>query len=114
MKKDYAVHPGKTMKYLLLSIGKNQKWLSEQMGMSKVVISELINGKRNVTPAIAIAFEKATSFSADTLIKIQAEYDLFQERVKEDNELSNKTILSSENSDDTKTFVKKKSSISLV
>ena len=88
MNKDYAVHPGTTIKYVLMSIGKNQKWLSEEMKMSKVVISELINQKRNVTPAIAIAFEKATSYPAETLIKLQAEYDLFQERIKEEKHLT--------------------------
>ena len=83
MEKDYAIHPGTTMKYILISMNKNQKWLSEKMNMSKVVISELINGKRNVTPAIAIAFEKATKHPANKLLIMQAEYDLYKERMKE-------------------------------
>lgn len=88
MDKNYAVHPGLTIKYILISMGKNQKWLSEQMKMSKVVISELINQKRNVTPAIALAFEKATSYSAENLLISQAKFDLYQERMKINNDKS--------------------------
>ena len=80
MQKDYAVHPGKTIKYILTSMGKSQKWLSEQTRINKTIINELINGKRDVTPEIAEAFEKATSFPADTLINIQTEYNLFKEK----------------------------------
>ena len=82
MNKDYAVHPGVTMKYILISMGKNQKWLSEQMNMSKVIISELINQKRTVTPRIALAFEKATTYPAEKLLMLQVEYDLYNERMK--------------------------------
>lgn len=114
MSKDYAVHPGTTMKYILMSMGKNQKWLSEEMGMSKVVISELINQKRNVTPAIALAFEKATDYPADKLLKMQAEYDLYQERIRENKNLTQKYESTNGNDDFTnslevKVFVKNKS-----
>jgi len=81
---NYAVHPGNTIKYLLISMGKTQKWLSEEMNMSKVIISELINGKRNVSTAIAVAFEKATGFSAEKLLKMQLDYDLFIRTVSDE------------------------------
>ena len=79
---NYKLHPGTIIKYILISMGKKQKWLATEMNMSKVVINELIHGKRNVTPQIAIAFEKATEYSADKLLKAQAEYDLYVERKK--------------------------------
>lgn len=108
MKKDYAVHPGTTMKYILMSMGKTQKWLSECMNMSKVVISELINQKRNITPAIALAFERATGYPADRLLKAQAEYDLYQERIKEAQHLTqiyNSNVSNSNSSVELKTKV---------
>ena len=111
--KNYAVHPGITMKYILISMGKTQKWLSEEMNMSKVVISELINQKRNVTAMIAIAFEKASGYPADKLLKIQAEYDLYQERIKENRMFNQKTMISDDSEGDTKVFINKKSTMNL-
>jgi len=77
MEKNYRVHPGAVMKSILLSLGKNQKWLAAEMGMNKTVISNIINGKRKVTKNIAISFEKATGYPAANLISAQTEYDLF-------------------------------------
>jgi len=100
---NYTVHPGTVMKTILLSMGKKQKWLAEEMKMSKVVISELINQKRNVTPQIAISFENATGYPAQTLLRMQADYDLFNaikkdmnvdikvENVKEEDYFTHKT-----------------------
>lgn len=81
---NYVIHPGLMIKTLLQSIGKTQKWLAKEMNMSKVVINELIHEKRNVTPKIAIAFEKATGYPAERLMKLQLEYDLFKERKKDE------------------------------
>lgn len=83
---NYAVHPGSLIKMLLMSSGKKQKWLSNEMGVSKVVVSELIHGKRSVTPQIAIAIEKAIGYSAENLVRLQGEYDLFIEKQKDVNE----------------------------
>ena len=85
---NYAVHPGSLMKMLLMSSGKKQKWLSNEMGVSKVVVSELIHGKRSVTPQIAIAFEKAIGYPAENLVRLQGEYDLFIEKQKGENKVS--------------------------
>ena len=84
---NYAVHPGSLIKMLLMSSGKKQKWLANEMGVSKVVISELIHGKRSVTPSIAIAFEKAIGYPAENLVRLQVEYDLFVEKQKIDNKI---------------------------
>ena len=80
---NYAVHPGSLIKMLLMSSGKKQKWLSNEMGVSKVVISEIIHGKRSITPQLAIAFEKAIGYPAEKLVRLQGEYDLFMERQKD-------------------------------
>lgn len=80
MEMNYCVHPGELMKTILLSMGKTQKWLSEETQLNKTVISDLIHGKRNVTPRIADSFERATGFSAQALLAQQNEYDLFMMR----------------------------------
>lgn len=79
---NYTVHPGSLIKMLLMSMGKNQNWLSNEMKVSKVVVSELIHGKRNITPQMAIAIEKAIGYPAQNLIRLQGDYDLFIERQK--------------------------------
>ena len=62
------------------------------MGVSKVVVSELIHGKRSVTPQIAIAFEKAMGYPAENLVRLQGEYDLFIEKQKHTNETTENFI----------------------
>lgn len=77
MEKNYRVHPGVVMKSILLSLNKNQQWLSNEMNMNKTVISNILHGRRNITNKIAISFEKATGYPAENLLKAQIEYDLF-------------------------------------
>lgn len=77
MGKNYCVHPGMLIKSVLMSIGKTQNWLADKMGVKKVVISELVNGKRSVTPKTAYEFEKITGYKATYLLAQQDEYDLF-------------------------------------
>lgn len=79
---NYVVHPGSLIKMLLMSSGKKQKWLSNEMGVSKVVVSELIHGKRSITPQMALAIEKAIGYPAENLVRLQGEYDLFMEKQK--------------------------------
>ena len=82
MERNYCVHPGKVVKSILMSIDKTQKWLAIETGINKIVISNIIHGKRNVTTAFAHAFQQATGFSAETLLGQQNKYDLFVYRAK--------------------------------
>jgi len=84
MNKNYRVHPGIVMKSILLSLDKNQKWLANEMNMNKTVISNILNGKRKVTKKIATAFEKATGYPANILLKAQIDYDLYYQIIKSD------------------------------
>ncbi|MBP5446325.1 MAG: helix-turn-helix domain-containing protein [Acholeplasmatales bacterium] len=77
MNKNYRVHPSEIMKSILLSLGKSQKWLSEEMSMNKTVISNILHGKRTITKKIAAAFEKATGYPAESLLKAQIDYDSY-------------------------------------
>ena len=36
MDRDYSTHPGTIMKYLLMSMGKSQQWLANEMKISKL------------------------------------------------------------------------------
>ena len=78
MEKDYCVHPGNIMRAVLMSINKSQKWLAKEMNVNKTVISSLLAGKRDITTAVAAAFEKATGYPAESLLHQQTKYELFQ------------------------------------
>lgn len=78
MEKDYCVHPGRIMKAILMSINKTQKWLAEEMSVNKTVVCDLLAGKRSVSTNVALAFERATGYPAESLLLQQKKYELFQ------------------------------------
>lgn len=82
MEKNYRVHPSVIMKSILMSIDKNQKWLAAEMHMNKTVISNILNGKRKITKNIATAFEKATGYPAENLLKAQLEYEMYYSTIE--------------------------------
>ena len=82
MEKNYRVHPSVIMKSILMSIDKNQKWLANEMNMNKTVISNILNGKRKITKNIATAFEKATGYPAENLLKAQLEYEMYYSTIE--------------------------------
>jgi plasmid maintenance system antidote protein VapI len=47
-----ATHPGSLLKAELELRGMKQKDLASQLGIAKNVMSELVNGKLNITPEI--------------------------------------------------------------
>lgn len=51
---------------------------AKAMGMTRSALSEIINGRRSVTPKVAIKFAKAFGGSAESWINMQAQYDLWQ------------------------------------
>jgi antitoxin HigA-1 len=72
-------HPGKMiredcLKPLDLSVTAAAKWL----GVSRVTLSELLNGHNGITADMAIRFEKAGWGSAESWLRNQISYDLWQ------------------------------------
>ena len=53
-----------------------QKQLAELTGIKASVLSETINGKRNVSLSVAMALEKALEIPADIWMNLQTQYDL--------------------------------------
>ena len=54
-----ATHPGELIKDELKERGMTQKQLASETGIKPSVLSETINGKRNVSLNVAVALEKA-------------------------------------------------------
>ncbi|WP_420546825.1 HigA family addiction module antitoxin [Curvivirga sp.] len=59
------------------------KWKQENLvnvtGVAPEVISQFMQKKHKVTHELAMAFEKAFGLSADGWMKLQADYDLWQQ-----------------------------------
>jgi addiction module HigA family antidote len=69
-------HPGEMIKDELQERGITQKQLAAQTGIKPSVISETINGKRNISLHMAVALEKALGIPADIWMNMQTNYDL--------------------------------------
>ena len=72
-------HPGEIiredcLKPVDLSVTAAAKWL----GVSRVTLSQLLNGHNGVTAEMAIRLEKAGWGSAESWLRNQASYDLWQ------------------------------------
>jgi addiction module HigA family antidote len=48
------------------------------LGVSRKALSELINGHSGISPEMAIRLEQAFGSTAETWLKMQLEYDLWQ------------------------------------
>lgn len=46
------------------------------MSIRQNVLSEIITGKRNITPNIAVKLEQALSIEAELWLRLQARYDV--------------------------------------
>ena len=78
-----ATHPGEMIKDELKERGMTQKQLALETGIKPSVLSETINGKRNVSLNVAVALEKALGIPADIWMNLQTQYDLDTAKIAE-------------------------------
>jgi addiction module HigA family antidote len=79
-------HPGEIIKEpclepLSLSVTDAAKGL----GVTRKALSELLNGHTGVSPEMAIRLEQAFGSTAETWLKMQLEYDLWQAKQRAGN-----------------------------
>ena len=79
-----TVHPGEILREELDARGVKQKEFAATIGMPAPVLNDLVNGKRSVTPDIAILLEAALGKDAASWLRLQAERDLEVARKKDD------------------------------
>lgn len=72
----YQTHPGEVLKDEVEARGISQKALAENIGMSYKILNDILNERRSVSTENAMLFEAALGISAQTLIGLQAEYDM--------------------------------------
>ena len=72
-----ATHVGEVIKDELSARNMKQSELSELTGIQKSNLNDVIKGKRALTPEMALLIGNALGISAEFLINIQTQYDLY-------------------------------------
>jgi antitoxin HigA-1 len=76
-------HPGEVIKHDCIEASQMTVTdAADGLGVSRKALSELINGKSGVSPDMAIRLEKAGWGTADTWLRMQMQFDLWQARKK--------------------------------
>jgi addiction module HigA family antidote len=79
-KPDYAIHPGEILEETLEARGIKKTALAERCGIALKTVSQIINGKTLISPAIAIKLERALGVSASLWSNLTTDYELFVAR----------------------------------
>ncbi|MEO5586452.1 MAG: HigA family addiction module antitoxin [Novosphingobium sp.] len=75
------VHPGPWLKAEIVEpFGMTVTDAAAHLGVSRQNLSMLLNGHAALSAMMSLRFEKAFGISADTLLRMQAAYDLAQAR----------------------------------
>lgn len=83
--KSFAVHPGEWLRAELVEpSGLKITQAAEKLHVTRQAMSNLLNGHQGLSAEMAIRFEKAFGVLADTLMRMQAAYELAQARERED------------------------------
>lgn len=77
--------PGHIIKRELEARGWNQKELAHIMDRPEQTISQIVNGKKRITPETALQLAAAFGTSADLWLNMEASYQLYQARQEQDN-----------------------------
>ena len=78
------VHPGPWLRRTYVDhYGLTVTQVSANLGVSRQNMSMFLNGHASLSATMAMRFEKAFGISADTLMRMQAGYDLAQVRMRE-------------------------------
>jgi antitoxin HigA-1 len=79
-------HPGEIIRELCLEpLGLSVTDAAKGLGVTRKALSELLNGHTGVSPEMAIRLEQAFGSTAETWLKMQLEYDLWQAKQRAGN-----------------------------
>lgn len=94
---DLLIHPGETIYDLLEDRGITQKELAQRAGVSEAFLSDVINGKKDISKGLAMGLEYATGVPVSFWLNLQANYDaeLLNIQEKDTVEEEEKTVLES-------------------
>ncbi len=76
-------HPGQVVRELCLEpLGLTVTAAAKGLGLSRKALSELLNGRSGISPEMAIRLSKAFGGSAESWLRQQMQYDLWQAQRK--------------------------------
>ena len=78
------IHPGSHIKQSILPNELSVKAAAEMLSVGRPALSNLLNGRAALSPDMAMRFEKAFRADASVLLEMQARYDEFEARTRED------------------------------
>jgi len=71
-------HPGEVLKDEVIDpLGLSVTDAASRLGMSRVALSRVLNGKAGISPELAVRLEKAGTGSARSWITMQGNFDLW-------------------------------------
>ncbi len=73
-------HPGEIIRESMKAVGWSVAECASQLGISRGTMSRLLNGRGSVSPRVALALEGIGWSNAEFWLRVQAGYDLAQER----------------------------------
>ena len=78
------VHPGEVLREDFLEpLGKSVYWLAKGIGMDQTAVSQILDGRRAITPNTALRLAKFIGTSPEVWLNLQAMYDLEEEKRKQ-------------------------------
>lgn len=81
----FTLHPGPWLRRNFVEPYRlTQSDLAERLGVTRVTLSNLLNGKSALSPEMAIRFEQAFGVSAKTLLRMQSAHDLVRAQAAAD------------------------------
>jgi antitoxin HigA-1 len=79
------VHPGALIKECLDDLGLSFAEAAQGLDVTRQQLHNVITGRSRVTPEMAIRLEKAIGSTADTWLRMQANFDLAKARKRSGN-----------------------------
>lgn len=84
IKNPNPMHPGQVLQEVYMKeMNLNQTTLATLLECSPRKINEIVNAKRGISAEFALVLEKKIKTSANMWVRMQAEWDLHQARLKE-------------------------------
>jgi len=79
------LHPGEIIRELCLKpLGLTVTETARALGISRKALSDLLNGRAGISPAMAIRLAKAFETTPESWLEQQMQYDLWKTRQKAD------------------------------
>jgi len=77
----HPTHPGEVLREdVIAALGMSVKDAAQRLGVSRVALSRVVNGRAAISPDLALRLEMAGISTADMWLKLQLNYNLAQAR----------------------------------